>query len=421
MKKFISIFLILITCFILFAETIPAVKYDNLDFTFQPTMARYDAMGQSGLASPTKIDSFYTNPANLAIKRGFAIAVPSISVTFYNLQKLMADADAMAAFDRIVKGNADDSDPATLATKYLENLGSGKNAITKIDLGLGVQLGIVGLGTNVQVKMHSLNNGSSLVDMNLIPEVNVAQTVALGLKVIDTESLSLSVGAASHGIYKAYFKGIGGNKVINLINNSDQIPEILLWKTPIMGGWAITADLGATLGLFNDTFLISTTSSNINGKYHMQSFGGAGYLINSFSEGAIQGAPEEDPGESVSFDLETPWTLNFGVAYSPKWTLINPTITADLIDMFGMIQGIGKDNFRASDLLLHLNAGFELEVLKVVTARVGVNRGFMSVGAGVNLFVLKIDAAYGWQEFGVELGDKPVDSFTVKIAIGYDR
>ena len=87
MKKFISIFLILISCFVVFAETVPIVTYDSLDFTFQPTMARYDAMGQSGLASPTKTDSFYTNPANLAIKRGFAIVVPSISLTvvFYKI------------------------------------------------------------------------------------------------------------------------------------------------------------------------------------------------------------------------------------------------------------------------------------------------------------------------------------------------
>ena len=80
MKKFIYIFLVFITCFTLFAEKVPVIKYDSLDFTFQPTMARYDAMGQSGLATPTKLDSFYTNPANLAIKRGFGIAVPSVSV-----------------------------------------------------------------------------------------------------------------------------------------------------------------------------------------------------------------------------------------------------------------------------------------------------------------------------------------------------
>ena len=45
----------------------------------------------------------------------------------------------------------------------------------------------------------------------------------------------------------------------------------------------------------------------------------------------------------------------------------------------------------------------------------------MSVGAAVNLLLARIDLSYGWQEYGVELGDKPVDSFTVKVILGYDK
>ena len=45
----------------------------------------------------------------------------------------------------------------------------------------------------------------------------------------------------------------------------------------------------------------------------------------------------------------------------------------------------------------------------------------MSVGAGVGLLGMRIDATYGWQEFGAELGDKPVDSFTIRFNLGYDK
>ena len=57
----------------------------------------------------------------------------------------------------------------------------------------------------------------------------------------------------------------------------------------------------------------------------------------------------------------------------------------------------------------------------ILTVKAGVNRGFMSVGAGIWTPVLSIDASYGWQEFGEELGDKPVDSFTIKVTLGYDK
>ena len=429
MKRIIvSVLIVLLACCAVFADTIDKVEYPELDLAFQPTMPKYDGMGQSGLAVPTKLDSFYTNPANLAVKRGLAFTVPSVSLTVYNLQKLVADEEAMEIVNKIVDKTAEDEDKINLATKYLNNLGSGKNAIAKIDMGLGLQLGSLGLGTNVQIKIHSLNKGSSLASIYLIPEVNVAQTLGLGLKIIDTNALSLSLGASVHGVYKAYFKGIGGNTAITFVNNSDQIAETLLWDTPVMGGWALPVDAGVTLGLADDTFLICATANNLNGTYHMQSFAGAGYLVNSLKEGTIE-VPEgrENPGESVRFDVQTPWELNFGFAFAPDWKLLRPTITADLVDMLEMCQIMGKSlkekdgSFRAEDLLLHLNLGAEVELLKLVTARVGINRGYMSVGAAVNLLLARIDVSYGWQEFGAEIGDKPVDSFTVKVILGYDK
>ena len=420
-KTIVCILIVLLTCCAVFADKIDKVEYPEIDFAFHPSMIRYDAMGASGIASPTKLDSFYANPANLAIKRGFGIAVPSINLTLYNLQRLIADPEAMEIVNKIADKSASDEDKINLATKYLNNLGSGRNAIAKIDTGIGIQLGSFGLGTNLQVKLHSLNKGSSLASISIIPEVNVAQTLALGLKIIDSNAISLSLGASVHGVYKAYFMGIGGNTAISFINHSDEIKETLLWNTPVMGGWALPVDAGVTVGFADDAILLSATASNINGTYHMQSFAGAGYLINSFSEGAIPDQPEADPGESVKFDINTPWQLNFGFAFAPDWSLIRPTVTADLVDMLDMIRNFNKETFRASDLLLHLNAGVELELLKIVSARVGINRGYMSVGAGLNLFAARIDLAYGWQEFGAELGDKPVDSFSVKFTLGYDR
>ena len=425
-RAIILVTIILLVGFAAFAATIDKIEYPELvkDFAFQPTMAKYDAMGQSGLAVPTKLDSFYTNPANLAVKRGFAFTVPSMSVTLYNLQKLIADEEAMEIVNKIVDKTAENEDKVNLAEKYLNNLGSGKNAIAKIDMGMGVQLGSLGLGTNVQVKIHTLNAGSNLLDLKLIPEINVAETIGLGLKIIDTNALSLSLGASVHAVYKAYFKEIGANDAIKFINDSDKAMEMIVWDTPVMGGWALPVDAGVTLGLADDTFLICATANNLNGTYHMQSFAGAGYLVNSLKDGTIE-VPEgrEDPGESVRFDVQTPWELNFGFAFAPDWKVLRPTVTADLVDMLEMCQSIGKKDgsFRAEDLLLHLNLGAEVELLKLVTARVGINRGYMSVGAAVNLLLARIDVSYGWQEFGAEIGDKPVDSVTVKVILGYDK
>ena len=419
-RTIIAMLLVLVACTLVFADEEPAVVYEDINFAFQPTLSRYDAMGQSGLASTSRMDSFYTNPSVNGFKGGFAIKVVDVAATFYNLEKLISDKEAMADFNALIKGDSQAAAP--FATKYLENLGSGRNMIAKFDVGLGIKIGIIGLGGNIQVKLHSLNKGTSVASQSIIPEVNVAQTIALGLKFIDTKALSLSAGVSVHGVYKVYFKGIGGNKIISMVSGQSDPQVTLLWETPVMGGYAIPVDVGVTLGLFDEQLTISATANNINGVYHMKSYSGAAYLVNSFSEGAIQPSGEVPPAkESVDFDVETPWSLNFGAAFAPKISVIQPVITADLIDMFELVKSFNKDSFRASDLLLHLNLGAELGLLNIIKARVGVNRGFMSVGAGIWLPFAQIDASYGWQEFGVELGDKPVDALTVKFTLGYDK
>ena len=403
-----------------FAADEPPVVYDDINFAFQPTLARYDAMGQSGIALPTRLDSFFTNPANLGVKRGFAVSVPSFSFTMYNIQPMVSDPDAMENFNALIAGDSDAAVP--FATKYLENLGSGRNMISKIDIGVALKLGVIGAGTNVQIKLHTLNEGTSVASQNVIPEVNVAQTVGLGLKIIDTDVFSFSAGASISAVYKAYFKGIGGSKILDLIGGDSDPDKVLLWDTPVMGGYAIPFNLGITFGLFEDQLTLSATANNLNGKFYMKSYTGAGYLVNSYFEGTIE-VPDDAPEarDSVPFEVETPWTLNFGAAFAPKMNAIQPVITADLIDMFELIKSFNQESFRASDLLLHLNLGAELGLFQIVKARVGVNRGFLSVGAGVWLPFAELDASYGWQEFGEELGDHPVDSFTVKFSIGYDK
>ncbi|MBR5098238.1 MAG: hypothetical protein IK091_03325 [Spirochaetales bacterium] len=419
-KAIILVLMVLAACAFVFAADEPPVVYDDINFAFQPTLARYDAMGQSGIALPTRLDSFFTNPANLGVKRGFAVSVPSFSFTMYNIQPMVSDPDAMENFNALIAGDSDAAVP--FATKYLENLGSGRNMISKIDIGVALKLGVIGAGTNVQIKLHTLNEGTSVASQNVIPEVNVAQTVGLGLKIIDTDVFSFSAGASISAVYKAYFKGIGGSKILDLIGGDSDPDKVLLWDTPVMGGYAIPFNLGITFGLFEDQLTLSATANNLNGKFYMKSYTGAGYLVNSYFEGTIE-VPDDAPvaRDSVDFEVETPWTLNFGAAFAPKMNAIQPVITADLIDMFELIKSFNQESFRASDLLLHLNLGAELGLFQIVKARVGVNRGFLSVGAGVWLPFAELDASYGWQEFGEELGDHPVDSFTVKFSIGYDK
>lgn len=424
MKKVLLSFLVLAMCFsfAFAADKQTVFTYDDIDFTFQPTFTRYNAMGQSGLAAAGRMDSFYTNPAALAEGR-FGLSLPTVAVTMYNIQKLVSDPEAMTIVNSMVDGTADDNAAVDLADRMIKNLGSGYNTLATIDAGAGAAFGAFGLGANVQVKLHTLAKGSSNVaNVKVIPEVNLAQTVALGLNIIKTDALKLQIGAAGHFVYKAYLQGQDAATVSSLLSGDDEtdVQKELLWNTPTMGGYAVPVDLGVTLSLANDAVRLSATVNNLNGTYHMSSYDSFANMTNSVA-GTEVFTPEEgyEAKESTEFEIETPWTLNFGFAFAPK-IIFKPVITADLVDMLGMVKSFGSDSFRAEDLLLHLNAGAEISVL-CFNLRAGINRGYMSVGAGVGLLGMRVDATYGWQEFGAELGDKPVDSFTIRFNLGYDK
>lgn len=425
MKKIIITLLsILLCCSFLFAEDAakePVIDYTSSieDFSFQPTMSRYNAMGQSGLAAASRTDSFYTNPAILADKR-FGLSVPSISMTMYNVQKIVANKEQRDLASAIISGEAQDSDNLTFAEQLVKNLGNGYNVLAKLDASVGLAIWQLGFGTNAQVKLHTLANGSSnLTNTTIIPEVNLAQTVGFGMNIIKTDSLKLQAGVSAHFVYKAYLKGQNAKTVAALISEDDSVDygTSLLWNTPLMAGYATPIDLGVTLSIANDAVRFSATANNLNGLYHMKSYTSVGDYANTVKEEEVVEVPEGHvKNESTDFEISTPWTLNVGFAFAPN-VIFSPVVTVDVVDVISLFD---NEEFRASDILLHLNAGAEV-TLAIFNLRAGINRGYATVGVGFGFIGMRVDATYGWQEFGTEIGDKPVDSLTIRFNLGYDK
>ena len=425
MKKIIITLLsILLCCSFLFAEDAakePVIDYTSSieDFSFQPTMSRYNAMGQSGLAAAGRTDSFYTNPAILADKR-FGLSVPSISMTMYNVQKVVSNKEQRDLASAIISGEAQDSDNLTFAEQLVKNLGNGYNVLAKLDASVGLAIWQLGFGTNAQVKLHTLANGSSnLTNTTIIPEVNLAQTVGFGMNIIKTDSLKLQAGVSAHFVYKAYLKGQNAKTVAALISEDDSVDygTSLLWSTPLMAGYATPIDLGVTLSIANDAVRFSATANNLNGLYHMKSYTSVGDYANTVKEEEVVEVPEGHvKNESTDFEISTPWTLNVGFAFAPN-VIFSPVVTVDVVDVISLFD---NEEFRASDILLHLNAGAEV-TLAIFNLRAGINRGYATVGVGFGFIGMRVDATYGWQEFGTEIGDKPVDSLTIKFNLGYDK
>ncbi len=426
MKKIIVILLtIMLCCSFVFADEAtdkePVIDYTNTvgNFAFQPTLSRFNAMGQSGLAVAGRLDAFYTNPAALAGGR-VGISAPSVALTLYNVQKVVSDKSQRDLIASLINGKASDTDAATLAEQLIKNLGNGYNVLAKVDASVGLALGAFGLGTNVQVKLHTVAKGSSNVtNTTIIPEVNAAQTIALGFNIIKTNSFKLQAGVSAHFVYKAYLQGQSAKTIVK--DGKFQDLSGLLWTAPAMGGFAVPIDAGVNFSFADDAIRFSVTANNLNGTYYMKSYSSIGDLVNTVSgQKVITNVPDgHEAKESEEFRITTPWTLNVGFAFAPN-IIFKPNLSVDVVDVLGLCEKFNAETFETSDILLHLNAGVELS-LAILNLRAGINRGYASVGAGFALLGVRVEATYGWQEFGAEIGDKPVDSLTIRFNLGYDK
>ena len=404
-----------------FAASEPVVRYNSIDFTFVPGSAKYAGMGGSGSAYPGRIDSFFLNPAALA-KRGFALSIPSVSMTIFNVSSTLNDENIMADIEEIKNQEADSAIYADILQRYVRNLGTDHNIITQIDAGLGIKFWQIGFGTNFQMKMHSLSNGAaSLTNITIIPEVNVAETVGLGFHLSDMKDMRLRLGASAHFILKQYYKGIAANRISALILDEDtDIEKFTLWETPLMAGYAMTFDIGTSF-TFKETFTVSASATNLNGLYHMKSYSSEGDYLVENAKIKMEKPEGHITNDSVEFEIETPWNLNVGLAVAPDWTGFRPVLSVDLVDVLGLVNEVKEGEFNSKSLLAHMNAGVEISLIDVIRLRGGINRGYLSVGAGFNIFIFQVDASYSWMEMGRHLGDKPVDALTIRFNLGYDR
>ncbi len=414
MKKLV----LLITIVLLSVSTVAAYTFPdffNPGQTFVPTSARSEGMGGGGIATSRGMDSLYLNPANLAHQK-FALSLPTITVTTYNVKSVIDQEIIQNAMD----GNAG----ADTATDYLETISAKEGELLTTDIQTGFSGGGFGLTLNIQEKLHHQGTG---VDTNLVAEVNAGAGIGIGLNFsLIKDMLSIDAGAVVRPTYKAYTQKIGAPGLISTIFEEEEgeetdIAQSLLGGNQLVAGYAVPVDVGVNIngpaGL-----KLSAVARNLNGSYTMNRYTEAGTWLNEMTELAevdpVYEGTETDP-EGIT--VEVPWTLDLGLGWTPLQgglaKLLRPTLSVDLVDVITLSEEASADPDAIWD---HLIAGAEIKLLSMVDVRAGLNQGYLSLGAGFDLLILHVDAAYYWREFGANIGDKPVDALTVRFNLGID-
>ena len=382
-----------------------------------PHSARSLAMGGAGVAVGGGSDSFYMNPALLA--RRTLISIPYLQLSLYHPYDLVKPSEEGTSIveDMINAIQSENmQDIVGPATDFLSTIKSGKGKLAELEAGVTLGGGGFALGLHVKDTIHTFGDGAGGLDASRFDELNVNMLAALGIRIELGADTSLDLGVSSGLSVLGYTGLVGVQSALDLIEQGDgsQDPMAILESVPIALGYYVPLNVGANVNLPYG-FSIGVVGRNLLNsslgiKMHK-------YSIDDFTNG--------DPMEAVSgifdtedFTIKTDPTMDLGLGWKWENGLFQPTLAADFVDVIGFFQ---EGDYSTRGWMDHLRLGAEVKLLSFLDVRGGMNQGYWTVGAGIDLYVLKLDLAYYWQEFGSTAGDYGLDAFTVRFNIGFDR
>lgn len=413
-KLLISLLIMLLVGGSLFAYTFPDFFYPEM--SFRPISARTEAMGGAGVATATGADAFFMNPANLGSRR-FSLNLPSVSVTVFNPKAIIDE----GIIDEIQNNSDADDFATTIVNKYMGIVTAGRGEVLSTDIAMSFTGGGFGIGMQLQEQLHTYSSDGSLAADKVIAEINAGASVGFGFRLnFIPDVLSVDIGASARPTYKAYSNRIGASELIGIADADDPAQKFMT-EYPVAAGWAVPVDVGVNMNL-PIGLRLSAVARNLNGTYTMTNYSRSGDWVNEMAE--MAGADpvyEGAAGTTTEFEYTVPWTLDMGFGWAPSLggfgKIVRPSFAFDLVDTIGLAEKMETDEDAYLD---HLRLGAEVKLLSMVDIRAGLNQGYISVGAGLDLFVIHMDVSYYWREFGVEIGDKPIDALTVRFNLGVD-
>ena len=107
-------------------------------------------------------------------------------------------------------------------------------------------------------------------------------------------------------------------------------------------------------------------------------------------------------------------TLNLSLAISPNWNFISSNIVIDFNDLLFMN---GSDNSFGK----RVNIGAEVGFWNRIFLRTGLHQGYWTAGAGLNLWLLRINYAYYTEELGAYAGQYADQRHVIEVVLGWDQ
>jgi len=372
---------------LLLAGTVAFAQAQRLD-AVAPKDARTMAMGGAFVAMSQGYQSLYGNPAAFADTKA-ELTLLSATTWAY----LRPTQDNIATLTGL--GDLPEAQMAAALTPFITDNGLGAGASVGLGwVGKGLGLGVIG-GGDVYLAGPSVMGAQGFLDATTAAVVGIGIPIKLG-------GLRLQVG----GDIRPYVRMNGkveGTQVLGVVMGGSDFDPLTL---PVRVGFGLALDLGARMD-FGRFLSVGLAVRDITPKMNFTNttLGGVGDALQA---GAAGGTP-------VVYQILPNLTAGVSLTPIPEGLrkLIDVALTAELQDPVKVVEE------KLSPLSL-LHVGAEAKLLGgLLSARGGINKGYISVGAGLDLLLLELNVAVFTEELGKRPGDSPRTGVSAEIAMRF--
>ncbi len=387
-KAIIVIFLILATAM--------ASAQTALEFTeVTPKDARTMGMGGAFHVFSQGYSSFFGNPA------GFAGANSSLTLTDLSVWAYLAPTTQnVERVKSIIDGSATDSDILGYAGDWIiNNNGFGAG----LSLG-GGWVGKKGIAIGVTLVSDEVAAGNSLLGSKLVIATQLNGILGYA-SLFKLGPLSLRIGLDGRAFYRVQSDPVTGLPFSTILN--DVLNDTFSLSTiTLLGGYGFAADVGLVAGI--GPVMLGLSARDFGLEFKVGKFNFQNIIDDNISAFPLLG--------TTAVKLNPSYAAGLGVRLFEN-SKFEPSIYTELENP----QNIFSSSDMVASALNSLHAGAQVRLMRFITVRGGLNKGWYSLGAGIDLSFLELDAAIFTEELGLYPGDKGRSGLSVQVGIRFGR
>lgn len=351
-----------------------------------PRDARSMGMGGSFNSISSGYGAFFGNPAGFAGPGSFTLLDDA---TWLYLKPTTENLDKLST---MVKG--------TVSEEQLRQLFN--DLITTNGFGGGTSLGLGWAGKGFAAGTFLMTDnylyGNTVLGTRAMSRTSVNALLGVGLTLIQKKNLSLALGADVRPFFRVDSIGSGWefyNIFDDIAANDDALATFR--NQDVTTGVGLAMDFGLM-------FKVGVLSLGASVRDLAPAFRTTTVKIGQLLDGQL-------PSFTTSSTLSPQVAAGLGLDLKliPKWVETN--LYAEMTDILGVVKGASP--------WTKVHAGADLRFLNALILRGGINAGYLSVGAGLDLWFLELDAAVFTEEMGVLPGNNPRTGMVIQAALRF--